>query len=111
MRKKAARILFLIIFLFPLKSYANINVVFTIDNNYPIYTMLLINSILKNNISNSKYTFWVIEPDITPKNKAKMKKFVEDFGQEINFIDIVFFNILQNVVSYTNNRNSFYEII
>lgn len=67
----------------------HIDVAFTIDNNYPIFTMILIDSILKNNTSNSDYTFWVVENNITDKNKAMMKDFVEEQKhQKLNFINI-----------------------
>lgn len=69
------------------KQDSHIDVAFTIDNNYPIFTMIMIDSILQN--SKSDYTFWIVENNITDKNKAKMRKFVEkDKNQKIEFINI-----------------------
>lgn len=65
-----------------------INVAFTIDNNYPIFTMLAINSILQNNTSNSDYKFFIVENNLTDKNKAKMRKYVKARHQEIEFFNI-----------------------
>lgn len=64
------------------------NVVFTIDNNYPVYTLLTINSILLNNKSKSEYTFWIVENNISNINKKIMKNFVNSRHQKINFINI-----------------------
>ena len=84
--KKIIITLLLTLFL-PLQCVAkNINVALTIDNNYPIYDLLLINSIIKNNISHSDYTFYIVEDNLTDKNKEKMKKFVEKNNQNIEFI-------------------------
>lgn len=73
-------------------SFANkteqINVAFTIDNNYPIFALLSINSILKNNVSNSNYTFYIVENNLTNKNKKKMETFVKKRNQNIEFINI-----------------------
>ncbi len=83
-------IILCILFLTTLSTQAQrINVAFTIDNNYPIFTLLAIESILKNNTSNSDYTFYIVENNITKKNKAKMKHHVTDkWGQQIEFINI-----------------------
>ncbi len=76
------------------KPVNTVNVAFTIDNNYPIYTMLAINSILHNNISSSNYHFYIIENNITEQNKNKMKKFIAQvnkknlFDSKIDFIHI-----------------------
>ena len=82
------KLLILLFTLFlPLQCFAkNINVAFTIDNNYPIYTLLLIDSILQNNTSNSDYTFYIVENNVTEKNKQKMKKHVTRQNQNIEFI-------------------------
>ena len=66
----------------------NIHVAFTIDNNYSLYATLAINSILRNNTSNSNYTFYIVETDLTDKNIKKMKDFVEKRGHKIEFIDV-----------------------
>lgn len=72
----------------PTALAGNINVVYTIDNNYPIYTLLSINSILRNNISNSDYTFYIIENNLTNYNKNLMTKFINKRHQKIEFINI-----------------------
>lgn len=83
----------LIILFLPIGCFAketpkiHIDVAFTIDNNYPIFTMILINSILAN--SKDDYTFWVVENNITDKNKVEMKKFVEtEKHQKLEFVNI-----------------------
>lgn len=65
-----------------------VNVAFTIDKNYPIFTLLAINSILKNNVSNSNYMFYIIETNIPNRDKKMMQKYVEKRGQQISFINI-----------------------
>lgn len=84
------KIIFLIfIFLFTNSSVfakETINIAFTIDNNYPLYTMLTINSILQNNVSDSDYNFYIVNNGISTWNKLKMKWFVESQGQQIHFI-------------------------
>ena len=84
-------IIILIILFLPVFVYAketpktHVDVAFTIDNNYPVFTMIFIDSILAN--SKADYTFWVVENNVTDKNKAKMKKYVEeDKHQKIEFI-------------------------
>lgn len=87
-----------IILVMPLTSFAKpvnlINVAFTIDNNYPIYTLLAINSILYNNYSSSNYHFYIVENNITDKNKKLMRSYVENvnksklFDTKIDFIHI-----------------------
>ena len=80
-------ILLCIIFLSPVFSAAQqINVAFTIDNNFPMFTMLLMESILNNNDSNSDYKFWVVENNVSDKNKKKMEKYVKSRNQQIEFI-------------------------
>lgn len=65
-----------------------VNVAFTIDKNYPIFTLLAINSILKNNVSNFNYMFYIIETNIPNRDKKMMQKYVEKRGQQISFINI-----------------------
>lgn len=89
--KKIILIMFLI-FITQLRSYALpdklVNIAFTIDNNYPVYTLLVIDSILKNNKSNSEYCFYIVEQDLTEKNKNLMKNYVEKKGQKIEFVKV-----------------------
>jgi lipopolysaccharide biosynthesis glycosyltransferase len=66
----------------------NINVAFTIDNNYPVYTLLAINSILKNNTSDSHFKFYIVENNVSDLNKFMMKKYVQKRNQEIEFIKV-----------------------
>ena len=87
MKKIIAIIVFMFLFVLPVRA-ENINVAFTIDNNYPIFTMLVINSILRNNTSNSDYTFYVIENNLTAKNKLKMQKYVNKRKQTVEFINV-----------------------
>lgn len=82
------KLIFAIILLFSSVCHAKLDVVFAIDNNYPLYTMLVINSIIKNNKSGQEYTFWVLETGITDENKTKMKDYAESIKQEINFITV-----------------------
>ena len=80
-----------IFFFFPLMSSAKeapLNVIFTIDNNYPVMTMITIESILDHNWSNSDYIFYVIENNITNKNKKMMRDFVEKRNQQIEFLHV-----------------------
>ena len=76
------------------KPSTTINVAFTIDNNYPIYPMLAINSLLVNNYSASDYHFFIVENDITEKNKNKMREFIKEvnkiteFNSKIDFVHI-----------------------
>ena len=82
------KLIFAIILLFSSVCHAKLDVVFAIDNNYPLYAMLMINSIIKNNKSNQEYTFWILEADITDENKTKMTDYVKSINQEINFITV-----------------------
>ena len=84
---KKLLILICIIFLSPLFAAAEqINVAFTIDNNFPMFTMLLMESILDNNDSNSDYKFWVVENNVSDKNKKKMENYIKSRNQQIEFI-------------------------
>lgn len=80
----------LVLILIPLNVQAkeNINIAFTIDNNYPVYTLLAINSILKNNTSKSHFKFYIVENNISKLNKFIMKKYVQKRNQEIEFIPV-----------------------
>lgn len=87
-------ITFIVLLILPLnvwaktESKAHIDIAFTIDNNYPVFTLLAINSILKNNYSKSDYTFYIVENNVTDKNKEMMRKFVEENHQKIEFINV-----------------------
>ena len=63
-----------------------INVAFNIDNKYTTYALLTINSILKNNKSNSDYTFYVLHDGLSWWNKWRMKRFVHKHKQKIEFV-------------------------
>lgn len=85
MRKFAISIL--ILFMLHIKVYAEqINVAFTFDSNYAIPAMITINSILKNNKSNSEYMFYVIEDNLSEKDKKRVENFVKKQNQKIKFI-------------------------
>jgi len=47
--------------------------------------MLAINSILKNHTSDTTYNFYIVESDLSDKNKTRMKKYVEENGQKIQW--------------------------
>ena len=80
-----------------------INVAFTVDKNYHLFTMLTINSILKNNTSDSDYMFYVVENDFTDKHKAQMQKYIEERGQKVTFINVDT-NKLDKGEDFFNNR-------
>ena len=86
------KILIICLFLLLTNVYSfageRINVAFCIDNNYPLYTMLTINSILLNNKSNSDYTFYIINNNLSFFNKLRMKIYVTLRKQKIEFINI-----------------------
>lgn len=65
-----------------------INVAFNIDNNYATYMLLTINSILQNNTSKSEYTFYIVENDLTTKNKKRITEFVNKYNQQVEFVHI-----------------------
>ena len=65
-----------------------INVAFNIDNNYVTYMLLSVNSILKNNKTNSDYTFYILETGITQKNKNFIKNYVEKRHQKVEFVSV-----------------------
>ena len=75
---------FLILFCISILSYVliknhhiknpDVNIVFVIDKNYPIYNLLTINSILRN--SKENFQFYIIESDIPEFTKLMMKLYV-----------------------------------
>ena len=88
--KKLIAVLFLVFAFIQQCTFANekINVAFTIDDNYALFAMLTINSILQNNISNSEYTFYIVEDNLSNKNKKIMEKYVKKQNQKVEFINI-----------------------
>ena len=68
------------------RSSKDINVVFAIDNNYPVFTLLAINSILKHNDSHSNYKFYIVNTDLSEENQKMMKEYVHSRKQNIKFI-------------------------
>lgn len=86
------RFLTLIMFLFLTctQSLASekINIAYTIDNNYPIFTMISINSIVQNNKSDCDYTFYIIEDNISQNNLKLMKDYFAKKNINVNFIHI-----------------------
>ncbi|MGN0014487.1 MAG: glycosyltransferase family 8 protein [Candidatus Gastranaerophilaceae bacterium] len=79
----------------------DINVVFTINNKYTIFSMLAINSILQNNKSDSHYNFYILENDLTNKNKEKMTKYVKQRNQDIYFMNVNPNSILKQDAIYS----------
>ena len=90
--------IFLFIFLAICPSYAlnknnddindYVNIAFTIDNNYPVYTMLAMESMLKNKAPQTKYKFYVLEDNVSFVNKKIMQ-----FYAKKRDIDLTFYHI------------------
>lgn len=105
---------FFIYFLFlfiPFQAAASetVHVAYNIDDKYVIYTLLSINSILKNNKSNSDYTFWILGNGISEKNKKMMIKYIEKRHQKIQFLSLKedtlyqsIFPLIKNIFNYTD---------
>ena len=105
------RILLLIVLFFsPILTYAkdDINIAFAIDNNYVPHTLLVIDSIFKNNNSGSGYNFYVLQNDISEKNKNRISKFVGKYGHNVKFIDVKTDNIIgkNEKFNFAQNRIS-----
>ena len=103
--------MFLMFFL-PLATLAkpvnNVNVAFTIDNNYPLYTLLAINSILRNNSSDANYHFYIVENDITEQNKNKMRNFIKEVNKTYLFdVTIDFVHIDTDTIDKGHNLFAF----
>lgn len=88
MRKFLFVVFAFLFFSLPLFAKERINVAFCIDNNYPLYTMLTINSILLNNKSQSNYTFYIINNNLSLWNKLRMKFYVTLKNHKIEFIKV-----------------------
>lgn len=104
MKKHLVTIFFTVfIFLTSLKGYCveKTNILYTIDNNYSIFTLISINSIIKNNTSDSKYIFHIIESDLTEKNQKLIKNFIEKRNQEVRF-----YNIDSRIINNTQVYNT-----
>ena len=65
-----------------------INIVFCINNKYVIFTCLTVNSILLNNTSQSEYNFYIVENNLTDKDKSFIKNFINKKKQNVEFIHI-----------------------
>lgn len=63
-----------------------IHIAFCIDKNYPLQVMLVINSILKNNTSKSKYKFYIIENNLSKLDKFHITMFAKLKGQDVKII-------------------------
>lgn len=88
--KKILLVFFIFIFS-SLRSLAeNINVAYNIDNNYAVFTMISMDSILKHNKSKSDYTFYIMHPEkgLSSWNKFQLSTFIFLKGQKIKFIPI-----------------------
>lgn len=89
--KKFILTIFLSIFLSiqPARAISsNISVLYTADDNFINFALISLNSILLNNNSNSKYTFYFSENGLSEKNKARVEKFVKKRNQEIVFVNV-----------------------
>lgn len=65
-----------------------VNIAFTIDNNYPIFTMLVIESILENKNPDTEYNFYVLENNITFINKGFMRLYAKYKKTNLTFYRI-----------------------
>lgn len=83
-----------------------IDILYTIDNNYTIFTLISIDSILKNNTSNSEYHFHIIENNLTDKNKIFIQDFIKKRNQNISFYNIDS-KIINNRQVYDSTRLSY----
>ena len=72
----------------------NINVAVNIDNKYTTYALLTFNSILKNNKSDSDYTFYVLNDGLSLINKLRITWFVKKHKQKVEFVYVDLPNIL-----------------
>ena len=84
-------IYFFISFCFITKCFAfdnEVKVLYTIDRNYSIFTLISIDSILRNNTSHSKYWFYIAKQNLSLKQENFMRKFIEKRGANVSFIDI-----------------------
>ena len=87
--KKFIITLFMLIFMTPcIYAKEMINVAINIDNKYTTYALLTFNSILKNNKSNSDYTFYVLNDGLSLWNKLRMRLFIAKHKQKIEFIKV-----------------------
>lgn len=105
MKKILFALILLILFTFSIPSYAKekdindyVNIAFTIDNNYPVYTMLAINSIMENKKPDTEYKFYILEDNISFINKRIMKL----FAKKKNF-DLTFYHV--STESFDKGRN------
>lgn len=109
-------LLFIIISIFfnlKLPSFSQneeIKVAFAIDNNYPVFTMIAIDSILQNNTSNSDYRFYILENNLSKFNQWQMKNFTKKRKQNIEFVHVDT-TILDNGNNYYiyNGNNKIYD--
>ena len=75
----------------------DVNIAFTIDNNYPLYNMLVMDSILKN--SKSTFKFYIVENNITLTNKLIMKLYMLLQPRA----NLVFIKVPDNLISHYSN--------
>lgn len=75
----------------------DVNIAFTIDNNYPLYNMLLMDSILKN--SKSTFKFYIVENNISIKNKLLMKIYILLQPRA----NLVFIKVSDSLISHYSN--------
>ena len=82
---KKVLIAVLLFFIIQLQGFASekpyINIAFAIDNNYPIFTLLAIDSMLKNNTSNANIRFFIVENNLTTI-KTKCVNLLKNVGRK-----------------------------
>ena len=100
--KKIIISIFVIFFLTPCVFAKNsINIIFCIDENYILQNLLTVNSILKNNKSNSNYHFYIIGEELSKKSKKQIKNYITKRNQEVTILDIT----AQKIPEYNNVKN------
>ena len=66
-----------------------VNIVFAIDNNFVIPTMVAVDSIFENSKPDTKYNFYVLETGLTKRSKGLMTNYIEKkHNHNVSFISI-----------------------
>ena len=72
----------------------HINILYSTDENYVYHAGVSLYSLLENNKEVDKITVYIVDNNISEKNKEKLKFIAKSFNREINFIPIQ--DLLQN---------------
>ena len=96
MKKFIILLIFLFLFIPECFAKEKINVAVNIDNKYTTYALLTFNSILKNNKSNSDYTFYVLHDGLSFINKLRIKWFIKKHKQKVEFVYVDIAKIFHN---------------